>query len=467
MITMLGSPRRTCDGVTRRETLAAGALTLLGGGFTLPKLLAAEERKPAGARPGKAKNVILLYLLGGAATQDMWDLKPDAPAEVRGEFRPIDTATPGLRVCELMPRVARQTRHVCVLRAMSTGINAHSSSGYWVLTGVPHPRGDVEVAGQITASDWPCVGATVNRLTPPRRGLPNVVTLPEPIINNPNDPWPGQTAGFLGRAWDPWLVTCDPSRPDFSLKEVAPPADVPPLRFDERRSLLEQVNRHTDRIAAGDMGRYGPNVQQAFDLLADRAARSAFDLTAESDRLKDRYGRGKFGQSCLVARRLVEAGVRLVQVNWPREPGDTNAGNPLWDTHSKNAERLRQVLMPQMDLAYSALLEDLAARGLLDETLVVWVGEFGRTPKVNPAGGRDHWGRVFPAVLAGGGVSGSQVLGASDRIGAEPADGRVRPEELTATIFHALGIAPDTEIRDPLGRPHPISRGSVIRKVFG
>jgi hypothetical protein len=306
----------------------------------------------------------------------------------------------------------------------------------------------------------------VNRLTSPRRGLPNVITLPEQIINNPNDPWPGQNGGFLGRAWDPWLVMCDPSKPDFALNEVAPPSDISPLRFDERRSLLEQVNHHTDLLAAGDIGRYGANVQQAFDLLSDRAARKAFDLTAESPRLRDRYGREKFGQSCLLARRLIEAGVRLVQVNWPREPGDTSSGNPLWDTHSKNAERLKKVLMPQMDRAYSALIEDLEQRGLLDETLVVWVGEFGRTPKINGSGGRDHWGRVFPAVLAGGGVKGGQVLGASDRIGSDPLDGRTRPEELTATIFHALGISPASEIRDPLGRPHPVSRGRVIGKVF-
>jgi hypothetical protein len=293
-----------------------------------------------------------------------------------------------------------------------------------------------------------------------------VVTLPEPIVNNPNDSWPGQTAGFLGRAWDPWLLTCDPSKPNFALNEVAPSPDVPALRFDERRSLLDQVNRHTDRLAAGNVGRYGANVQQAFDLLADKTARRAFDLTAEPDRVRDRYGREKFGQSCLLARRLIEAGVRLVQVNWPREPGDTNAGNPLWDTHSKNAERLKNVLMPQMDRGYSALLEDLAHRGLLEETLVVWAGEFGRTPRINGAGGRDHWGRVFPAVLAGGGVKGGQILGASDRIGSDPVDGRTRPEELTATIFHALGIEPDAEILDPLGRPHPVSRGQVIRRVF-
>jgi hypothetical protein len=455
---------RPTEASSRREFLTAGGLTALG--LTLPTVLRAGTTvEHAGF--GRARSCILLWMGGGPPQHETWDPKPDAPPEVRGEFSAIRSSVPGIHVGELMPRVAAQVSRICILRAMSTGINAHSSSGYWMFTGVPHPRGDVEVAGQLTASDWPCLGAMVNRLTPPRRGLPNVITLPEHIFNNPNDPWPGQNAGFLGRSWDPWLLTCDPSKPNFALDEVAPPPDVPPLRFDERRSLLEQVNRHTDTIAAGNFGQYGSNVQQAFDLLADRRARQASDLTREGPRVRDRYGRGKFGQSCLLARRLVESGVRLVQVNWPREPGDNNIGNPLWDTHSKNAERLKKVLMPQMDQAYSALLEDLAERGMLDETLVVWAGEFGRTPRINGGGGRDHWGRVFSAALAGGGVKGGQVLGASDRIGSDPVDGRTRPEELTATVFHALGIPPDAEIRDPLDRPHPLSRGSVIRKVFG
>ncbi|MDB5313309.1 MAG: hypothetical protein JWO38_7511 [Gemmataceae bacterium] len=457
------------DRVTRREVLTVGGLTALGLG--LPTLLRAETgasrpRLAGGSSFGRAKACILLWMGGGPPQHETWDPKPDAPAEVRGEFKPIATPVTGLRVGELMPLVAAQAEKVCVVRAVSTGVNAHSSSGYWVLTGVPHPRGDVEVAGQITAGDWPCVGAVVRHFTPPRKGLPPAVTLPEHIFNNPNDLWPGQNAGFLGRAADPWLVHCDPARPDFDLREVGPPPDVTAVRFDDRRGLLDQVNRHLDGVAgSGAMARYGGHTRQAFDIVADRAARRAFDLTAEPARVRDRYGRHKFGQSCLLARRLVEAGVRLVQVNWPREPGDSSSGNPVWDTHSKNADRLKTALMPPMDRAYSALLEDLGQRGLLAETLVVWVGEFGRTPKINGAGGRDHWGEVFPAVLAGGGVRGGQVIGASDKIGGHPTDGRVRPEDLTATVFHCLGIPPDAEIRDPLGRPLPVSRGEVIGKA--
>jgi len=449
----------------RRAFLTVGGLAALG--LPLSRLLASNADHGRDRTFGRAKACIFLWMGGGPPQHETWDPKPDAPAEIRGEFRPIPTPVVGLRVGELMPLVAQQAAKVCVLRAMSTGVNAHSSSGYWVLTGVPHPRGDVEVAGQITAFDWPCLGGVVKHLTPPRKGLPAAVTLPEHIFNNPNDPWPGQNGGFLGRAADPWLVPCDPSKADFDLKEVGPPADVSAVRFDGRRGLLAAVNRHLDRAAeSGGLARYDDQTRQAFDIVAGSTARQAFDLTAEPARVRDRYGRHKFGQSCLLARRLVEAGVRLVQVNWPREAGDSSTGNPLWDTHSKNAERLKTALMPPMDRGYSALLDDLEQRGLLDSTLVVWVGEFGRTPKINGGGGRDHWGAVFPAALAGGGVRGGQVLGSSDRIGGHPADGRVRPEELTATVYHCLGISPESEIRDPLGRPHPISRGDVIRKVF-
>jgi hypothetical protein len=244
------------------------------------------------------------------------------------------------------------------------------------------------------------------------------------------------------------------------------PGEVPALRLEGRRSLLTQVNQHLDRVAASEIfARYQTCSQQAFDLLRSPKARRAFDLDREPPVVRDRYGRCRFGQSVLLARRLVEAGVALVQVNWTRAPNDSDL-NPVWDTHTNNAERLRSALMPPMDQAYSALLEDLSQRGLLDETLVVWMAEFGRSPKINAAAGRDHWGHVFSVALAGGPVRGGQVYGASDRIGAQPKDGRVQPQDLTATLFHCLGIRPDSEIRDALGRPVPISRGEVIRQVL-
>ncbi len=241
---------------------------------------------------------------------------------------------------------------------------------------------------------------------------------------------------------------------------------MPPLRLRERQSLLDAVNEHLDAVdRGGAVGRYDTQSQQAFDLLRAGRARRAFNLDEEPPPVRDRYGRNRFGQSVLLARRLVEAGVSLVQVNWTRMPGDTN-DSPAWDTHGKNAQRLKGNLMPPMDLAYSALLEDLELRGMLDSTLVIWGGEFGRTPKINARGGRDHWGHVFSAALAGGGVKGGVVYGSSDRVGGQPKEGRVQPQDITATVFHCLGFESHAEVRDVQNRPVAISRGEVIRQAL-
>ena len=364
-----------------------------------------------------------------------------------------------------MPRTAQLMEKICALRAVSTADNAHSSSGYWMLTGVPHQPTNSENSKPGAPNDWPSVAALVQRLRPGRGGLPASVVLPDHIWNTGMISWPGQDGGFLGRSADPWLIHCDPNAPGFEISGLSPPADVPPLRLSGRLSLLEQVNHRLDAVdRSGAVARFDVRKQQAFDLLRAGKARRAFDLDQEPEKVRERYGRNRFGQSVLLARRLVEAGVSLVQVNWTRMAGDTN-DSPAWDTHQKNAVRLKNNLMPPMDLAYSALLEDLTARGLLDETLVVWAGEFGRTPKINGGGGRDHWGHVFTAALAGGGIRGGQVIGASDKIGGQPREGMVRPQDLTATIFHCLGYGPHAEIHDALNRPLPISRGQVIRQA--
>ena len=449
---------RLCDGLTRREWLRVGGLSAFG--LSLPALLAS---RAVGAAAGKAKACIVLFHLGGPPQHETWDPKPDAPAEIRGSFRPIDTAVPGVRVCELMPRTAQRMNKICLLRGMATDDNAHSSSGYWMLTGVPHQPMNAENAKPGAPNDWPCTAAVVQRLRPGDGGLPASVVIPEHIWNTGNLVWPGQDAGFLGRSADPWRILCDPNAADFAIPGLAPPADVPPLRLQERLSLLDQVNRRLDAVERGPaVERFDVRSRQALDLLRAGRARAAFDLDKESPALRDRYGRNRWGQSILLARRLVEAGVSLVQVNWTRTADDTN-DNPAWDTHSKNAERCKTALVPKMDLAYSALLDDLDDRGLLDETLVVWMGEFGRSPKINGAGGRDHWGHVFSVALAGGGVRGGQVYGASDAVGGHPREGRVTPQDLTATIFHCLGFSPHAEIQDGLGRPLPLSRGEVIR----
>jgi len=460
-----------CDGLTRREWLRVGGLGVCG--LSLPALLAgrqasaaAEQTSPKRERgKSRAKACIVLFYLGGPPQHETWDPKPDAPKEIRGSFQPIATSVPGLRVCELMPRTARLANRLAVLRSVSTDDNAHSSSGYWMLTGVPHQPTNSENAKPGAPNDWPCVGAIVRRLRP-GGSLPSAITLPEHIWNTGNLSWPGQDGGWLGRTADPWLIHCHPQSPGFGIPGIALPAEVPPLRFQSRHTLLEQVNRHLDAVERSPaLSRFDAQSQQAFNLLRAGKARRAFALQEEPDRVRERYGNNRWGQSVLLARRLVEAGVTLVQVNWTRMPGDTN-DSPAWDTHGKNAERLKGHLMPVMDQAYSALLEDLEARGLLAETLVVWAGEFGRTPKINGAAGRDHWGHVFSVALAGGGIRGGVVHGASDKIGGHVKDSRVQPQDLTATIFHCLGHAPDTEVHDALGRPHPISRGTVLQQVL-
>jgi hypothetical protein len=461
---------RLCDGLTRREWLRVGGLGALG--LSLPALLEATGRAggvnppvSAGTSFGKAKSCILLFYLGGPPQHETWDPKDDAPVEVRGELRSIASNVPGIRVGELMPRTAKLLDRICVVRSMSTNDNAHSSSGYWMLTGVPHQPMNSENAKPGAPNDWPCTAAIVHQLRRGKNGLPPALVLPEPIWNTGRIFWPGQDGGFLGRAADPWLIRCDPSSRDFQIPGLSLSAELPPSRLDARRSLLEQVNRGLDGVERSEaISRFNHRSQQAFDLLRAGKARRAFDLEREPASLRDRYGRNRWGQSVLLARRLVEAGVSLVQVNWMRMPGDTD-DSPAWDTHNKNAQRLKNNLMPPMDLAYSALLEDLHVRGLLEETLVVGMGEFGRSPKINRGGGRDHWGGVFSVSLAGGGIRGGQVIGSSDKIGALPREGRVQPQDLTATIFHCLGYSPHTEMRDTLGRPLVISRGEVIRQA--
>ena len=453
-----GSP--LCDGVSRREWLRIGGVGL--GGLTMPGLARTLASQPV-PLPGKAKAVIVFGLIGGPPQHETWDPKPNAPAEIRGAFGSVTSATPGLRVGELMPLTARLTDRIAVLKAVSTNDNAHSSSGYQMLTGVPHQPLSQENATPKPPNTAPTMGAVIRALRPDQGRLPSAVTLPEHIWNDGNITWPGQDAGILGNRFNPWLMHCDPASQGFRPPDLSLPEDVPPLRFDGRRSLLEQVNSHLDNIhRTGIAEVYNLHTQRAFDLLSGSSARRAFDLSEEHPAVRDRYGRTRFGQSTLLARRLVEAGVSLVQVNWTRVkelPGG-------WDTHVKHNDAIKKTLMPMMDQTYSALLEDLEARGLLDQTLVIWFGEFGRTPRFNKDGGRDHWGHAFSLALAGGGVKGGIVHGASDKNGAYPLDGRVEARDLLATMYHCLGHPPDTEVLDALGRPIPISRGKVIQAVL-
>lgn len=430
-------------------TRRAALLTASAFGLTLPTVLAAD-------RPRK-KACIVLFLLGGPPQQETWDPKPDSPLEARGDLKPARSATPGLLVGEYMPRTARLTERIAVLRAVQTRDNAHSSSGYYMTTGVPHAPMQVENAKPGAPNDHPSLGAVVRRLTQAGNPLPAAVTLPEQSANDGNLTWPGQDGGFLGRAADPWLLHGDPNDPAFRTPGLVLPDDIPTNRFDHRLDLQVRI----DQLAADPaLAAHAARVRQAADLIAAPAARQAFDLSRELPAVRDRYGRTRFGQSGLLARRLVEAGVPFVRVNWTRVENAPNNGH--WDTHQKNTESVKR-LLPILDQAYSALLEDLADRGMLDDTLVVWTGEFGRTPRLNPAGGRDHWGQVFSVALAGGGIRGGAVHGRSDKLAAFPLDGRVTPPDLTATVLHALGLPADSEIVDGQGRPLPASRGEVLR----
>lgn len=458
--------------ISRRAALrigGAGGVSLAAyGSAALPRsTFAAPANAPlsdSASSFGRAKSVILFFLLGGPSQHDTWDPKPDAPAEVRGEFKPIPSSLPGLNVGELMPRTAKLADRLAVIRSMVTRDNSHSSSGYQMLTGVPHIPLGVENATKKAPNIAPCAAAIVKSLRSEEGKLPASIVLPEHIWNDGNVSWPGQDAGFLGLKHDPWLIPCDPSEASFQVPALSLPGDLTQPQFEGRRELLAGLNRKLDRWSeTAGSAPYDLYARQAVDMLTSSQSRGAFDMKAETEATRDRYGRTRFGHSTLLARRLVEAGVSLVQVNWTRVKSIQSSG---WDTHANHHKQARDVLMPMMDQTYSALLEDLEARGLLDETLVVWAGEFGRSPRVNRSGGRDHWGRCFSLALAGAGIRRGTVVGASDALGGEPVRDPVTPADLWATVYHCLGYHPDTLMHDPQGRPLPISRGSVVRDVL-
>jgi hypothetical protein len=450
--------------LTRRDWLLGG--TGLGGAaIGMRGLSAAQPVSSSGTAFGRAKSVIVMFLGGGPPQHETWDPKPQASEEVRGGFGTIATKTPGLFVGELMPRTAQLTDKIAVLRGMVTNDNSHSSSGYQMMTGVPHIPLNAESAISKAPNLAPHWGAMAQYVDQQFGALPQAVTLPNRIANMGVIPWPGQTAGVLGPQYDPWLLTCDPSQADFNIPDLTLPKDISERRLEKRLALLKQVNRRAVRVAdSSAVIRLNRQIKQAVGLLRRSKSGSVFDLSQESDATRDRYGRTRWAQSVLLARRLVEAGVSLVQINWAKVDKEPNGGS--WDTHDRHNDLLKRFLMPWMDQAYSALLTDLSDRGLLDETLVLWVGEFGHTPKFNARAGRDHWGHCFSIALAGGGVQGGVVHGESDNSAAYPISGRVEPRDLMATVFHCLGYSPDTEVHDTSGRPLPISRGRVIEQVL-
>ncbi|HXY35679.1 MAG TPA: DUF1501 domain-containing protein [Planctomycetaceae bacterium] len=469
MFSLLGESSRLCDGISRRELLRIGGLSVLG--LSLPDLLRASQTAgpPKGIVNdptfGRAKNILYVWLQGGPPQHETFDPKPEAPAEIRGPFKPIQTNIPGIQFCELLPRIARIADKLAVVRSLHTDNDLHDASGYEVLTGYRYVGVN---SRQISSTDWPYFGSLVKLLKPSEKLPPlTSVWLPDIMRLNENVTPAGQTGGFLGRQWDPDRFVGDPSRPDYKVEGLRV-TDIAPLRLNRRISLLEQVERHFRTEAASrTIGLYDTFQGQAFDLLTSGRVQRAFAIQEEPPKVRDRYTRTQWGQTLLLARRLIEAGVRLVHVNWCREPGDSAVDNPMWDTHAQNADRLEDVLCPLFDTGFTALLEDLEVRGLLHETLVVAIGEFGRTPKINHSAGRDHWGHVFSFALAGAGICTGQVYGSSDRDGAYPARDAVTAGDLTATLFHSLGIDHESTFRDGEGRERRLTLGSPIRTLLG
>ena len=475
MFSILDQSLSSTDRVARREWLRVGGLSALG--VSLPHLLRAAETSTSrpgvapklagelGSTFGRAKNVIFLWLQGGPPQHETFDPKPDAPAEIRGPFKPIATNVPGIQYCELLPRTSFYADKLAIVRSLSTRDDNHDVSGYWLLTGYPYGPGS---ARQIKPNDWPYFGSVVKMLKPSEK-LPALtsVWIPDMMRLNDNVTPAGQTAGFLGKLWEPERFVGDPALPDYEIEGLRLIGDVTKIRVDRRRDVLKQLEgRFDETLRGGSVAAWDRLSQQAFELVTNGGARAAFDLSKESDKTRDRYGRYSWGQSVLLARRLIEAGVRLVHVNWARDPGDNAVDNPLWDTHALNADRLQDNLCPQFDVTFAALMDDLTERGLLDETLVVVIGEFGRTPKINANGGRDHWGHVFSFAMAGAGIRGGQVIGASDKNGAYPATNPFTGGDLTATMFHLLGIDPNGFFLDNLNRPHPVTKGEPIAAML-
>jgi hypothetical protein len=446
-------------GLTRRELLQVGYSGLLGIGA--PSLWTRQAQ--AGTTAAPAKSVVLIFLTGAPSHLDTFDLKPDAPAEIRGEFQTIATKAPGVGVCEHLPGLAARADKLAIIRSMTHGLPSHEHATHMMLTGIDVlPPGSTHMASR---ADWPCYASGLDFVHPRSDGIPSGVHLPTYLNNGYG--FSGQNGGVLGPKYDPWHIKQDPNEHGFRIDDLSLPVGLNAEKLGRRRALLAEIDgqaRAIDRLGSGRA--FGGIQDKAFTMLTSGQVKRAFELDREDPRLRDRYGRHMFGQSLLLARRLIQAGVPIVQANM----GHMNN----WDTHVDNCKQLKTRLLPPFDQGVSAFLDDLDAHRLLDETLVVMVGEFGRTPKIgqssvndpNQRTGRDHWAGVFSAVFAGGGVQGGQVLGRSDKIAAYPATRSYYPSDLGATVYRALGVDPSSDVRDQLGRPLQLNRGEIIAPLF-
>jgi uncharacterized protein (DUF1501 family) len=461
--------------ISRRMLLAIGmAPAWVWPLRTFAAELPADGRRFAGF--GKAKSVILVFANGGQSHIDTWDPKPDAPLDVRGAFRPIPTTIPGVSFCEHMPRIAKVADRLTVVRSMSHDDLDHGTAAYLALTGVYHRQRSANPLPSV--SDIPTYGAVLRRLRPRSQSVFDAVHVNGPALV-PTNLAPGQDGGLLSRAYEP-LVIGDPTDAAGALPDLAPQPELPPVRMSDRQTLKQALDRYAARLEAEpkarDMNRL---YDQARQILSSRQTREAFDLDQEATEVRQRYGRNRTGQSMLLARRLVEAGVPYINViaaqsnrGQDHDPDDTDAYG--WDTHNDIFDALKNRLLPRFDQGFSALIEDLDQRGLLDQTLVVCMGEFGRAPRValepkfaGASPGRKHWASVYSIALAGAGVQRGAVVGASDRLGGEPASERYGPWDVAATMFHALGIDPGGHYTDSLGRPYAIATGRPMEAVYG
>ncbi len=445
-------------GLDRRGWMQSIGLGALGIGFppVLQAAGASDQRRPP--LFGNARSCIVVFLFGGPGQQDLWDLKPDAPVELRGEYLPISTSVPGIQISDHLPQLSQQMDKYTIVRSVSHTDFEHGSASYTALTGHPHPLPGTNTPAR--KEDFPTYGAVVARLKPTDRPVPSAAVL-GPVMHQGNrPPMAGQNAGFLGEAFEPYRIDGDPNADDFQVVGLDVPAELMGGRLGKRFELLEKLDGQQLSLLSRDrVDGMSKLKQRAFELLRSSTSQQAFDLEQEKTATRDRYGRHKFGQTLILARRLVEAEVPLVTVNWSKLNADQ------WDTHKNNYKTLGEKLLPPFDQGMSALLEDLDQRGLLESTLVLCLGEFGRTPKINKDAGRDHWPDCYSVLMAGGGIPRGFVLGTSDRHAAYPLYDPVGPWDIAATMYHLLGVDPHVHVRDRENRPFLLSPGRVIEDL--
>ena len=429
--------------VGRREFMKIGSLA----GLSLAEVLWLQATCAAATESTKDVNCIFLFVLGGMPHQDMWDLKPDAPAEVRGDFKPIHTNAPGVTISDVLPRMAKVADKFAILRSMTHGDSDHGRGFHMMMTGKKAGVGDFN--GNQNNNQHPCFGSMIARLgktgaLPPYISLPNFLNSGGP--------------SFLGPSYGPFVIEADPAAPDFAVRDITLPTSVSSERSRRRQQALREINRLEKRVeqVSRQVRSLDAFYEKAYRLMTSKAAKEAFDIKREPAKVRERYGMSSIGQCSLLARRMVEAGCRFVSIE-----------NGHWDTHRKNTWSLREVLCPPFDQGVSALLDDLSERGMLDSTLVVVTTEFGRTPRINQLAGRDHWPNAFSVLMAGAGIKGGQTIGASDKQAGEVADRPITPQDLGATILKVMGIDPKKVMYTPLGRPVPlVDAGKPIKELF-